>query len=1301
MKLRQLLTLVVSLSACSWNVLAANEHQMSLGQADPESPGSVEKPRGAESVAKKPQQLGRSQMLKRVNASAGVHPMVDPLPTTVCANLKDATELGPGFVPVVVADNLGRTHIVWAGEASTIWYAQIGSDGKLTIPATSVYDGAGSAFPNLAVDAAGDVHVVTTSKNFSFGGLIYFKISDGKRGPLSAFYMQPDPGWDEQDFWPSIAINPVTQLPVIAAEVHTSHLEPFGILNPILVPVYSTYITSVSLDAAGNPNKRSRFDAYFFLRTPSYQFNLVSYPGVTVDSLGRTHLVWIHREAGWTGFSIGYARAGSSEWIEIANNRNSSGLGSLALAAGLSGTVDIVWSTTESKVVWQKMDHSGLTLVDDAVVSHPGSVARWPRVASGGGKVVCSWTDGRKGANSQLYARSLTEEVEECNVSNSPGPASNGAVAVSPIGTPTFVWQDNRSGVAKAYYKGSVKPLMVFDANPIYLSSIRLDRVPFASSSAATVSSIMEILSLNSEERDEAVADGLTQLLLRFQAETPGTVNFAMSGADAVGYLRRIDSVESPSSVHTTLVRGKHDAFALYYVPNGLARRVATVGWRATFKSDDSTAPTQYEFASVGLERPPIVLVHGVWGTARDWSSTLLKDLNDHGFRYFAVDYHSIKSAAGAFSDYDGKIKADISEYLSDLRHQRIAVSRVDVVAHSMGGLLTRLAVNDPEFESVDSFYSGYVRRFITIDTPHWGSRAASVLLDIVDSNFLSWLGTLMPASGHPITEGGVKDLDPRTFGNSVSRGPIAIRRTRLPAFAFAATVSTLDQLPSTAERRILGFARLDAMGLLGDDLDALSGSLCGPRNFENELTFANSVFSTSVESFPHDGIVPLPSQIGGIKKFHLMPGVAHTAAPAEVGEFLIPLIEGSDAEFESGGFPEVSRESVYPQICIPALPDVKKSAPALALNSNATAIIQSLSLLTTNNQPGSLITMTVNILPDSDVTSVGFAAAQGSSILAFDTKAGPPYQFSFVSPSNSLNSILAVVFAQTASRKIDIQRTNIYFNFSNMSKVKAISLASSRSVLTGIGQSAELELVATLSDEVSYVISDPGIGLLYTSSDPLVTSVSGDGIITSEGNGEATIKAEFGGAVATLRMRVALRSPKIFSVAHNVVSLGESSAVITVTGLDFGGISGISFYRDGKLDTTLIATNVAVGVGGNYIRFQLSVATNVTPGLLTLVIVTPGGHSGIEPTQGNRLFVGSPLQFDHANIVGRDTGSSSINLHVVGITGSSCVIQTSSNLVNWVSMGTNILYGGEWNFEAISPAQAARQFFRAITADQ
>lgn len=145
--------------------------------------------------------------------------------------------------------------------------------------------------------------------------------------------------------------------------------------------------------------------------------------------------------------------------------------------------------------------------------------------------------------------------------------------------------------------------------------------------------------------------------------------------------------------------------------------------------------------SSNALKRPPVILVHGVWGdgsagkinpktgnfeknpnyTWKDFAPLLKKQGYD---TIISVDYSA--ENANSFDDPEimEKVRIAILEAIDTIRSNNLAGRKVDIVAHSMGGLVVRSFC-----EKEKEFCKESIRKLITIDTPHQGSELADLLL--------------------------------------------------------------------------------------------------------------------------------------------------------------------------------------------------------------------------------------------------------------------------------------------------------------------------------------------------------------------------------------------------------------------------------------------------------------------------------------------------------------------------------------------------------------------------------------------
>ncbi|MBI5847209.1 MAG: Ig-like domain-containing protein [Nitrospirae bacterium] len=134
---------------------------------------------------------------------------------------------------------------------------------------------------------------------------------------------------------------------------------------------------------------------------------------------------------------------------------------------------------------------------------------------------------------------------------------------------------------------------------------------------------------------------------------------------------------------------------------------------------------------TIKVKRPPVVLVHGLWGCGDPnnkmyaWKEFESKfNPVDKGlYDIFSVDYFE-RNQVRSITEHAYRLGNKMDNAFDKLKASGFAVSKADIIAHSMGGLLTRQYCFDNKTDCQNR-----VHRFITIATPHFGSELADLLL--------------------------------------------------------------------------------------------------------------------------------------------------------------------------------------------------------------------------------------------------------------------------------------------------------------------------------------------------------------------------------------------------------------------------------------------------------------------------------------------------------------------------------------------------------------------------------------------
>lgn len=133
----------------------------------------------------------------------------------------------------------------------------------------------------------------------------------------------------------------------------------------------------------------------------------------------------------------------------------------------------------------------------------------------------------------------------------------------------------------------------------------------------------------------------------------------------------------------------------------------------------------QSETMNLKVYRKPILLVHGLWSNSHMWDK-MVGWLQNDGFIVYTMDYPNVASpAAVATNQFDDRIQAIKKEFS---QQYNVNVSKIDVIAHSMGGVIARYYIN--QFQGSPNVD---IHTLITVGTPHKGSPWPEIYHDWVN----------------------------------------------------------------------------------------------------------------------------------------------------------------------------------------------------------------------------------------------------------------------------------------------------------------------------------------------------------------------------------------------------------------------------------------------------------------------------------------------------------------------------------------------------------------------------------------
>lgn len=274
------------------------------------------------------------------------------------------------------------------------------------------------------------------------------------------------------------------------------------------------------------------------------------------------------------------------------------------------------------------------------------------------------------------------------------------------------------------------------------------------------------------------VADGAARVVIRIRGDHVGQ-NLTLTLQDDFGGFStpqqdgQFANIQGATSGSTLSLKTQSTtqgpmAFAIYLAPNDFNRdnsglfnhdrqlmsRFVTV----KVTSDDNKINLSQP---INILRPPIVLVHGIWGNPNTWGQFKLhlagiaswlpaavaadysKPLSGRitsagttpaGFPPILANYlpfllRSARENSLGFQYNAPIVQRSIRDTIRGYRQSAsAAASRADVAGHSMGGLVTRWGLRLPEFSDGRSFGKGNIHILATIGTPHFGSPVPNVM---------------------------------------------------------------------------------------------------------------------------------------------------------------------------------------------------------------------------------------------------------------------------------------------------------------------------------------------------------------------------------------------------------------------------------------------------------------------------------------------------------------------------------------------------------------------------------------------
>jgi pimeloyl-ACP methyl ester carboxylesterase len=695
-----------------------------------------------------------------------------------------------------------------------------------------------------------------------------------------------------------------------------------------------------------------------------------------------------------------------------------------------------------------------------------------------------------------------------------------------------------------------------------------------------------------------AVTDGVSRLLVRQRSDTPVTFKLlAPDGAPAglqYGRLTRRDGSAGGNTVTVTpdQVSSGKVVFAVYEAPADFPGTPGQVGTGVVLKVTTETA-SNTEGAKLKLVPPPVVLVHGLWSSSEAWQGPaggLRQDLINRGYLLCPeclVDYGW--APAGSFDPRESTPvgQAPVNQVIVATQYARdwargrgFATTQVDVVGHSMGGLMARSRVASAwrPYVTKYTYNAGDFHKIITVGTPHLGTPLADYLVAHKCSPF--------PVPGGFVPLGDMfgiigKPLDPAVY--QLQTNSLALEHLNDAPFSVPThPVVGIEPPTGTSCTETCTQDALDFILLTTGTLQTIDDLLGGQQH--------------------HDTIVPDYSQAAGLLSpisrvqdvvhANLWHDTSETESSATWTEVERLLLAPRQTEFAYLSPFIRQGDPIQPHSCLPFGHSRTASGATVTLLPSPGTIVR----------PGDTVTITLEVTGGGPVSGAAFFV--GSSIVL--QNGGGPFALDYQVPASAAGTINFYV------RTFGPGPEN-YGDFSSLvvrpdSAPLSLSVAPDHLSFDALGEALPLRVTGQFASG-PIDLSAPDAGTTYTvaSGTAAVVSIESGRLVVAHGAGQDAIVVANAGVTISVPVAVSLtnHAPALASIGE-IVLRADDVLTVPVGATDQDGdalrLSASTlppfadFFDDGGGSGRLTLAPHRADVGSYTI--QIAVADNGVPAL-------------------------------------------------------------------------------------------------------
>jgi pimeloyl-ACP methyl ester carboxylesterase len=865
----------------------------------------------------------------------------------------------------------------------------------------------------------------------------------------------------------------------------------------------------------------------------------------------------------------------------------------------------------------------------------------------------------------------------------------------------------------------------------------------------------------NSEIRGKIAADGISKVLCRVEVPSSGEATFSTDRRNAagkpLGYFYPIDSkkgqlpIAEKLSIETKVIEidGKQRHYAIvFFKPDenaisGEGENI-NISIALSFTPRDSKVETKY-ISELKITRPPVLLMHGLWASPNNFINRV-PDCNFSEKTEEGV-YRSIEKLVGAenliLGDYASsnarefrhnliRVEDQIDQVLNQYRESGGAISKIDYVGHSMGGILGRMCATKPGFYLHSYGNNSKIRKLITLDTPHLGASTADFRLRqmAVDYRFVAFIDKWNSSEGMPADDGAIDDL---VSGSPAIRGLEPTRHdVRCHAIASDTDPADVYVWDNALNLKTCPGIGIDKYLHYADSLTVVYPNLVLPVQYAHwaaewgirtcnskdsllvpmplrmldpklvagfipctDLTTPESLIRTIFLGEPNDRVVSVRSQVGGIQGgpsvstiLRLGPNHTDVSGDWRAGARIAELLDSNDNS-NWGKFPSAAALT-SPDPCIQfnwSNNSFIQDLPKTHLNAKSTSRISRLEIAQSNNGSRYLeLECILSSTNDAFFSLVFTPQLPAAERRLYRVSSGVPTKV--LLPDN-VEGLCTVKIKEAANGRFNVTQKDVFIG--TTAKFTGLSVPKRDIVIDALGQARPLGIFGSFSDGIQRSGIDILRGAVVSIVGDGLVQIGDDGLVRGLRNGVCEVKLTRDGMSASVFMTVDAPTPKLFAAVVDGALSTKENLVVKLVGQNLNAITNIATMTNGVSDLGTRFISVQSNPSGTEAEARFAVTYGDLWRDVDLFVMNGAGKDDYEQRGGVPVSIGfGPLSIgvvndiDGAQLVwpGLDSGF---------------MLENSSDLSDnkkWNLCTEVYMIGNGYGKYRVSPSEAQR-FFR------